>query len=426
MIPIPSEYSRYSVQELLQAAELGHVAFDQRLLHALLDDASRFSEILKFALNRGESPRVDISIDLMRIFTLHPVPEVVEFLMSELRKFPDDVPDEMVEIACRVGEPALDPLIEICGELGKENREAAFLLVSLGREDSRVEPILKEIEADDPDEAQFLREVYEGTTAAVDTGFETYEIWNDYPEVAWPELEDLPAEERWEFFQSSEPELRKAAAASFGEDESFTDSQRDRLLKSAQEDADPVVRGLCWEALAPCLETDSVLAAALKRIAEQDLDPEERASLAMLLCERSDQREVTQAILLCYENPETRAKALTAMAKSFDTGFSKYVPAHVDDEDLDICMNAVMAVGMLRMVSEVPRIEKYFDDEEVRSTALFAYSLATPGPTSSFEMKKLYKRLEKMAGEFNDEDEAAVKSALNLRMRMHGKGQIYS
>jgi hypothetical protein len=31
-----------------------------------------------------------------------------------------------------------------------------------------------------------------------------------------------------------------------------------------------------------------------------------------------------------------------------------------------------------------------------------------------------------MAGEFNDEDEAAVKSALNLRMRMHGKGQIYS
>jgi len=425
MIPIPSEYSRYSATELLEAAEKGHVAVDQRLLHALLDDPARFPDILKFALHRSESSRIDISLDLLRIFTLHPEPQVVEFLMSELRKFPDDVPDEMVEVACRLGQVALDPLIAICSELGKENREAAFLLVSLGIKDDRIEPILKEIETDDADEAAFLREVYEGTTAAVDNTFEPYEIWNDYPEVAWPELEDLSAEERWEFFSSAEPELRRRAAASFGEDE-LTESQQDQLIEAGRADSDAIVRGLCWEALSSCLGRDDVVSAAMSRISEQDLDPEELSSLAMLLCEWSDRPEVAKAILLSYENPETRAKALSAMANSFDAGFSKYIPAHIDDEDIDIQTNAIMATGMLRLQAEAPRLEKYFEDEDLRPTTLFAYALACPGQTSSFELKKLYKRLEKIAGDFDDEDEAAVKSALNLRMRMHGKNPIFS
>ena len=99
---------------------------------------------------------------------------------------------------------------------------------------------------------------------------------------------------------------------------------RERLIQLAKTDPDPTVRGACWEALGEIGDEPDLRQAMLKVLADPKAPVEERSGAAIGLAEQSDNVAVYQAILNLYQDPASRAKALKAMARSFDKRFAAY------------------------------------------------------------------------------------------------------
>lgn len=426
VIPIPEQYGETGAYQLLTAAARGYIGFDHRLLHALLDDAGRtMPDILRFALENRANDRVDVSMDLMRIFAAHPDAAALPFLMNEIRRYPDDVPDEMSEVLVRIGEPALQPLLALYAELDEDDRtEIPFLLVSLGVRDEGIEEILRQAGQEAPEEAQFLREIYDDA-AGVRDAVEPFDIWRLYTEEEDPELEHLPDSERLAFLASAHAHHRMLAAESWiGED--LTPQQLDRLLDLAQNDPDAGVRGFCWEALATEAENARVRQPAIERLRGTATPMLERVGLAAALIDKPELNLVNGALVACYEEPEVRVRAMRAMVQSFDKTFAPYLVRHLNDENIEVRRQAVLGVGFLDMHGEAPGLEKLFDHDELRSDALLAYALAVPCDTNRVEMRRLYERMEKLAGGFSEEDEMAAQAGIDLRLRVHGKAALFA
>jgi hypothetical protein len=163
----------------------------------------------------------------------------------------------------------------------------------------------------------------------------------------------------------------------------------------------------------------------LKVLADPKAPIEERAGAAVGLAEQSDKAGVYQAILNLYENPAARAKALKAMARSFDKRFSSYPAKHLNDPDPAIKTQAIWGVGYLNLASEAPRLAELFDDEEFRTDALFAYTLSIPGDTSSGRIRALLAKVEKAAGGFREDEEDLVRIALDQRLMLLGKDPVF-
>ena len=149
------------------------------------------------------------------------------------------------------------------------------------------------------------------------------------------------------------------------------------------------------------------------------------AGAAIGLAEQSDNAAVYQAILNLYQDPRGRAKALKAMARSFDKRFADYPPKHLDDPDPDIKTQAIWGVGYLDLASEAPRLVELFDDDEFRTDALFAYALAIPGETSPGRVRALMTKVEEAAGGFREDEEDLVRIALDQRLMLHGKSPVF-
>jgi hypothetical protein len=66
-----------------------------------------------------------------------------------------------------------------------------------------------------------------------------------------------------------------------------------------------------------------------------------------------------------------------------------------------------------------------FDDDELRSDALFAYALAIPGEVSRGRMKSLLARVEKDAHGLSEMEEELVKAALDERLLLAGKEPVF-
>jgi hypothetical protein len=425
VIPVPEQYAQIPPYDLLLAAARGHVGVDNRLLRGLLDDPeAKLPGIVRFALENRSGDRVDLSLDLMRIFCAHPVPEAVPFFISEIRRFPDDVPDEISEALVRIGAPALDPLLELYRELGEDDRfEVPFLLAALGIADPRIEAILEEVSGEDSDEGEFLREIYEDSPGS-NPGAHPYDIFDEYPESSEPPMELLPEKERIEFLTSPHAAHRSLAAKSWV-DEELSDKVASLLLETAQSDPEEEVRGMCWEALADRVKTRRFGDLMRARLRDPAAGPREKIGLATALLDAEPDPAVDKTILAAYDHPPTRARALRAMVRSFNPGYAPHMLAHLEDTDVEQRRQAILGVGMLGIHSETPRLEKYFHDPDVRSDALMAYALAVPAETSRYEMRRLYERLERMAGGFSEEDESAVKAGIDLRLRMHGKATLF-
>ncbi|MBK5293368.1 MAG: SEC-C domain-containing protein [Acidobacteriia bacterium] len=426
VIPIPEQYGEAGAYHLLKAASLGYIAFDHRLLHALLDDAGRtMPDILRFALENRGNDRVDVSMDLMRIFASHPDAAALPFLMNEIRRYPDDVPDEMSEALVRIGAPALHPLLALYAELDEDDRtEIPFLLVSLGLRDEGIEDILRQARTEAPEEEQFLREVYDGAAGERDL-LEPFDIWRLYPDEEDPDLEHLPDRDRLEFLASPHPHHRSLAVESWiGED--LSPEQVDRLMELARNDPDAGVRGYCWEALGTQVEQDRVRKPMLERLRDSATPMLERVGLVNALIEIPEPGPVHEAVIACYQEPAVRARAMRAMVRSFDKSFTPYLVRHLEDEDIDVRRQSVLGVGFLDMHGETPALEKLFEHEELRTDALLAYALAAPGDTNRVEMRRLYERMEKLAGGFSEEDEMSAQAGIDLRLRMHGKATLFA
>jgi hypothetical protein len=151
----------------------------------------------------------------------------------------------------------------------------------------------------------------------------------------------------------------------------------------------------------------------------------ERAGALVGLALGQDDEAVHRMMIEFYQRPALRAKALEAMRRSLDRQYERYFPLHIDDPDLEVRRQAIWGVGHLALQSEAARLRKFFDDEELRADALYAYALAVPGETSHIRMPRLFRKIDELAGGLSVEETYLVKTALNDRLDSHGLGPAF-
>jgi hypothetical protein len=329
--------------------------------------------------------------------------------------------------ALRVRDPRV--LEALTGRLKNDPQDAALCLEMYGDPAAipAIHGAMAQIPADDAASRLPLQAVIETLSTAADPARpsdQPFDIWALYPEEASLDFNALEDEDRLAMLQHGSPSLRADVALSFqGSD--LSDEVRGRLIQLAQTDPDAKVRGACWEALGEIADSPELERAMLKILADPQAAIEERSGAAIGLAEQSDNAAVYQAILNLYQIPEARAKALKAMARSFDKRFSAYPSKHLDDPDPAIKTQAIWGVGYLNLSSDAPHLVEFFDQEQFRTDALFAYALSIPGETSPGRIRALMAKVEKAAGGFRDDEEDLVRIALDQRLMLHGKDPVF-
>lgn len=455
----PNNLNQYSPAEVLEAAAKGHLGLDHRFLHTLLDRrGSALSALVAFAERDRSGDVVDLAPEIIAIFRSWKTPEAVPFLIRYIKEDPQELPDELVEALVAIGRPALDPLLALYQELDEtESGEVAFILSHLPIRDERILKILLERLEYDLSDTALLLGIYGDPAAksALETamkelsdseadlkrdiadviaGFdepsaapeeqEEFDIWQLYPEEEDLPVDLLDEETRSELLKHPVASVRAAAAASFFNRELNT-RQRKKLLELAQSDESAAVRGRSWEALMGATENIEVIEAMLVALRRSDLDTEERGGLLVGLASEADRNEVREAIVALYDRPQGRAKAMEAMWRSVHPSFRDKFAKYLDDADTEVRRSAIWGVGYFGLKSELDRLRKFFEDEELRSDALFAYAMALPAEVSRGRMKSLLARIEKDAKGLSEAEEELVKAALDERLMMAGKEPVF-
>lgn len=460
----PNKLNEAAPAEILDAAAKGHLGLDHRFLHALLDrPAEALPAVVAFAERDRTEDIVDLAPELIALLRSWKTPEAVPFLVRYLKEDPGDVPDEAVEALVEIGQPALEPLLALYGELDEsESGEVAFILANLRTRDERVlkvlldrleydlsdtvlllgiygdpaaRPVLEKAAAELDDSAREIKneiaEALESLTeeppdaATVAKESEPFDIWPLYPKRADLPLDLLDEDARTELIRHPIAAVRAAAATSFF-NQDLTEVQQRSLLELATRDECVTARARAWEALTSALEDAEVLEAMLGALHNSGLEPEERAGLLVGLAPEADRNEVRAAIVQLYDNPERRAKALEAMWRSLHPSFRGYFAKHLDDPDLETRRGALWGVGYYRLKSELDRVRRLFEDEDLRSDALFAYALAMPAEVSRGRMNGLLARIERDAHGLSDLEEELVKAALDERLMLGGKEPVFA
>jgi len=115
---------------------------------------------------------------------------------------------------------------------------------------------------------------------------------------------------------------------------------------------------------------------------------------------------------------------LEAMKFSADPHFAPYVQQHLDDEDVEIRRQAILAAAALGMRAELGRLRKHFSDPRVRKEALVAYATLAPVGEARFEVRRLVGKIEQMAGGLSNEEASLLWLALNQRFVGFGQGPL--
>lgn len=447
--------------EILDAAARGHLGLDHRFVHSLLDrEDVALPAIVEAAKRDRSADPVDLTPEFIALFRYWKTPQSVPFFVAYIKEDPEQLPDEAVEALVEIGQPALDPLLALYGELDEsQSGDVAFVLAHLRVKDERILKLLLErLEYDlsdtalllsiygDPaaipalesasaaleksdtelkkelaDALRTLKEVSQGGQAEEPS--EPFDIWELYPENADPPIDLLSEEERTELLVHPVPSVRAAAASSFFNQE-LEAEDRKKLLSLAQQDVSSEVRARAWEALMGSTEETEVVEAMLAAM-RRELPVEERGGLLVGLAPEADRNEVRTAVVELYNTPGGRAKALESMWRSVHPSFREYFAKHLEDADLEVRRGAIWGVGYYGVRSEVERLRKLFDHEELRSDALFAYSLAIPAEVSRGRMKGLLARIEKDASGLSEMEEELVKAALDERLMLAGKEPVF-
>lgn len=461
MFPDPDKLPELSPAEVLDAAARGQLGLDHRFLHALLDRPEEaLPAVLAFARRDRRADAVDLAPELIALLRYWKTPEALPILIDYIREDAEEAADELLEALVEIGQPALEPLLALYEELpAAENGDVAFILASLGIRDERILKILIDRLDDDVEDAAFLLGIYgdpaakpalEAAAATVnESDRETkrdvdealasiatappqvqpeskpFAIWEIYPERADLPLELLDEDQRFELLQHPADTVRSVAAHSFFNHE-LNPAEQEALLELAQHDASADVRGRAWEALMNQTEESAVIDAMLRALRSGARDPEERGGLLVGLASESDRNEVRQAMVEFYEVPGGRAKALEAMWRSVHPSFREYFAKHLDDAELEVRRSAIWGIGYYGLRSELERVRKLFEDEELRSDALFAYALALPTEVSRGRVKGLLARVDKDANGLSELEEELVKMALDERLMLAGKEPVFA
>jgi hypothetical protein len=447
--------------EVLEEAAKAHLGLDRRFLHALIDrKADALPAILAFGGRDRGADKVDLAPELIAILRYWKTPEAVPFLLQFIKEDPEDVPDDVVIALVDNAPHAIEPLLQLYGELDEtESGEVAFMLASLGLRDERILTLLLGRMEYDLADTVLLLDMY-GDPAAVPAiekqaatlgegdvelkreiavmlaGLQTeanakgrldgeaFDIWELYPERADPPLDLLDEDERQELLEHPLAAMRAVAAGSFF-NQSLSAEQRGMLLRLAQHDDTAHVRARAWEALIDATEEAEVVTAMLEALRNPALPVEERGGLLVGLAPETDRNEVRKAITDLYEIPAGRAKALEAMWRSIHPSFREYFAPHLADDDLEIRRAALWGVGYYGIKSELDQVRRQFEDEDLRTDALFAYALAIPAEISRGRMKGLLERIEKDARGLSEIEEELVKAALDERLMLAGKEPVF-
>jgi hypothetical protein len=459
LILSPSRYSQVPTYELLRATEQGFVGLDHRFLHAIIDDPEKsIPDLLRFGLEsqEREDRREDLEEDLIQIFRYLRTPRSIPYLLAHLRRNHLDATIPVICAFQEIGAPAVEPLLDFYREVGsEEDSDAGFLLGSLGVRDPRILQALIERLKIDPADAAHCLSAY-GDRSAIpaireamkeasedwiarslqscvteleepspQTKDEPFNLWELYPDETDPRFDLLTRDETERFLDSPDPENRFAAVSVISEDMVPT-RLWDRLLKIAREDPDARVRGECWQALMEGLYRSDIRKAMRACLADESGSDEERSgALSALAAHDGVHAEVERATLAFYERPATRAKALHAMAISQDERFEAYFRKHLDDPDTGICIQAMLGIGLLQLESEAPRLVPYFTNDDLREEALPCYTMCAPCEPTRAGLRRLFKKVDDLAGGLSTNEEFVVKDALNTRAASYEMEPIY-
>ncbi len=457
----PARLADVPLYKLLEAAAAGYIGIDHRFLHAIVDrPESSIPGLVRFAAEDHEEDAVNLDQQLVDIFRHLRTPEAVPFLIKLARRDPLNIDDDVVEALVQFAAAAVDPVLGLLEELesaGEDAGDVPFLLSQLRVRDPRILGALTaRLEKGDPEAAllldmygdpagvpalqaalaqlppksveagrikAFVEDLSSGSAAREDED-EPFDIWPLYPKTDSPPLEILDDEVRLEMLESGSPELR-AEVAAFYRGPGFTEKIGARLLELAKSDPDLHVRGECWETLGDASNEPEMRRALLAVLSGAETSVEEKGGAAVALAQQTDNAAVFQAIESLYADPRGRAKALKAMGRSFDKRFAAYPPKHLDDPDPEIKRQAIWAIGYLNLQAEAPRLAAFFDDDQFRSDALFAYALSVPGETSPGRIRSLLNKIDEAAGGFKPDEEELVEIALDQRLVMHGKKPVF-
>jgi hypothetical protein len=456
----PERYSSVPVYQLLEAAARGYIAVDQRVLHAILDLPEHSTpELVKFASEDHADDLMDLDPLLIDLFRFLGTAEALPFFVSVIRRNTGDVPDDLVESVVGLGAAAVNPLLGLLDELDPSDAgDVPFVLAALRVRDARILEALTRRLENDPQDAALCLEIYgdpaaipalnaalaripeddprsrapiqaviESLSAPPEASLESqspFDIWALYPKEAAPDFAALEDEDRLAMLEAGSAKLRADVALSYQGTE-LSDAARARLIQLAKTDADAAVRGACWEAFGELDDEPELSDAMLQVLANPQAAIEEKGGAAVGLAEQADNPAVYDAILSLYQDPRGRAKALKAMARSFDKRFAAFPPEHLNDPDPDVKTQAIWGVGYLALTSQAPRLVELFEDERFRTDALFAYALSVPGETSPGRVRALMKKVEEAAGEFREDEEDLVRIALDQRLMLHGKSPVF-
>jgi len=412
----PDKFADVPPADILEAAAQGHIGLDHRFLRALIDRRDQaLSAAVAFAERDRTRDRVNLEPELISLFHYWRAPQGIPFLLNAIREDPKDVPDDVVETLAEIGPPALDPLLSLHAELKPDEREEVeFILANLRVRDERIEKIFAGRAADEDD---FLVGIYNAEKTLDD---EPFDIWDLYPEKANLPTSSLDEDERMELLSHPVESVRASAAGSFFNAGLSPDVRR-RLLAVATQDSSAEVRARAWEALITATDSTEVIDAMLAALRRPDLSIEERGGLLVGLAPEADRKEIREAIVELYDRSEGRAKALEAMWRSLHPSFRDYFSKNLNDADLEVRRGALWGVGYYGIKSELDHLRRLFDDEELRTDALFAYALALPGDTSRGRVKGLLTRIETDAQGLTEVEEELVKVALDERLMLAGK-----
>ncbi len=453
----PEQYASTPVYDLLQAAARGHIGFDHRLLHAIVDRGeAAIPDLMKWGLVDHQEDPIDLEEDLIAIFRHLRTPETIPFYVHCIRLHPEDVPDDLVGALYEVRQQAVEPLIKLYGELEEDQGgEAAFILASFRIRDPRIlEMLLDRLEYDAADGAICLglygdpaaKPALEKMLAEVDPAEQgirrdiadaveqlgrpveeapiEFDLWDEYPEKAGPHFELLDEADRIAMLGSNSAEVRAEALSSFVNRE-LSEPVRKRIFELAKSDPDAMVRANAWEALSDELDNSHIRNLMFERLSDRSAPVEERCGALIGLALQAGEADVRTFAEEFYQSTETRAKAMEAMWRSLDRSFAEYFPQHLDDADPETRRQAIWGVGYLGIYASAEKLTKFFEEDEYRADALFAYALSARHEISKARIRALYRKIEEQAGGLSEGEGELVQLALDERLTLHGHAPVF-
>lgn len=463
MLLTPALYDQTSPYDLLLAAERGLLGFDHRLIRsfdarrpAACADLARFC--LEVSSQREDGKVVDLEepcFDLWRYFR---VPEAVPFYLHLLAKYREEIPDSLVEALAELGEPAVEPLLAYYDSLTTEDEssDVLFILASLGIRDPRIlQRITACLDRDPyeaaicfgaygdpatlplldaaiarlgdarPDERRALTEA-RGTISTVEArrDFPPFDILDLYPEEADPLFDALASDQVAAFLDCSIPAWRAGAAGSF-QDDAYSDAIRDQLLRAATADPDVEVRRNALRALGERAHEPSVHAFLLGILEDSSHPAPVRSGALVGLSLDASQPAFQAKLAELYSQPDTRAAALEAMWRSQDRRHAVHFIRDLDHPDVEVCRQAMIGLGVLELSKEASRLEPFFDREDLRTDALYAYALCCPGRTTRQAVRKMMDHIDDLAGGLSSMEMEVVESALDTRLERAGLEPVF-